>query len=58
MGALITDHEVNLLIKKYDPESTGSIALTDFQHCMAEVQDKPDGRAQIQSAFSSFDKHD
>ena len=58
MGALITDQEVSMLIKKYDPDNTGFIANTDFQCCLAEIQDKPDGEKQIRQAFSIFDKHD
>ena len=30
MGALVTDKEVDMLIKKYDPSKTGYIANTDF----------------------------
>ena len=58
MGALITDKEVDMLIKKYDPSRTGYIAITDFNSCMAEVQGKPDGIKNIESAFGVFDKYD
>lgn len=58
MGALITDKEVNMLVKKYDSEAAGFITYTDFQSCMAEVQGRPDGEAEIRGAFSIFDKYD
>ena len=58
LGALITDAEVKVLIDKYDPDKTGFIALSDFNSCMAEVQDKPDGEDKIRQAFSVFDKYD
>ena len=37
MGALISDSEVALLIKKYDQEKTGFISFTDYKQCMAEI---------------------
>jgi len=49
---------VNLLTRKYDPDRTGFIAMTDFTSCMAEVQGRPDGERQIIDAFSVFDKSD
>lgn len=58
LGALITDAEVKVLIDKYDPDKTGFIALSDFNSCMAEIQDKPDGEKEILQAFSVFDKYD
>ena len=58
LGALITDAEIKVLINKYDPDKTGFIANVDFQSCMAEIQDKPDGSSQIRQAFSVFDKYD
>ena len=58
LGALITDSEIKVLVGKYDPDKTGYIALSDFNSCMAEIQDKPDGNKEIRQAFSVFDKYD
>ena len=58
MGALITDNEIHQLVKKYDPEKSGSITFNDFQQCMAEVQARPDGEEEVRRAFSIFDKYD
>ena len=45
-------------MKKYDPDSTGTIDLNDFIACMAEVMNKPDDANEIKSSFSVFDKED
>lgn len=47
MGALISDNEVKVLIKKYDRDNTGFISFTDFKQCMAEIQGKPDNEDRI-----------
>jgi calmodulin len=49
---------VKVLLKKYDPDSTGTIDLNDFIACMAEVINKPDNEDEIRNAFSVFDKED
>lgn len=58
MGALISNQEVKLLMKKYDPENIGTIDLNDFIACMAEVINKPDNESEIRNAFAVFDKDD
>jgi Ca2+-binding EF-hand superfamily protein len=40
MGALVTEKEVKNLLKKYDPDHTGTIDVNDFIACMAEVSTK------------------
>lgn len=42
MGALVTEKEVKNLLKKYDPDHTGTIDVNDFIACMAEVLHKDD----------------
>ena len=42
MGALVTEKEVKNLLKKYDPDVTGTIDVNDFIACMAEVLHKDD----------------
>ena len=56
MGALVTEHEVKNLLKKYDPDRTGTIDVNDFIACMAEVVNKEDNEHEIRNAFSVFDK--
>ena len=51
MGALISDDEVKLLIRKYDRDNTGFISFTDYKQCMAEIQGKPDSEERIREAF-------
>lgn len=58
MGALVTEQEVKNLLKKYDPDRTGTIDVNDFIACMAEVINKEDNESEIRNAFSVFDKED
>ena len=58
VGALLSDHEVKILVQKYDPRGSGFVSFVDFLSCMAEVQAKPDGEENIRNAFSVFDKYD
>ena len=58
MGALISNQEVKLLLRKYDPDNIGTIDLNDFIACMAEVVSKPDNESEIRSSFAVFDKDD
>lgn len=58
MGALVTSKEVKNLLRKYDPDVTGTIDVNDFIACMAEVLHKDDSEAEIRNAFSVFDKDD
>lgn len=58
MGALVANSEVKALLKKYDPDGTGTIDLNDFIACMAEVVNKEDNPGEIKNAFSVFDKED
>jgi calmodulin len=58
MGALVTEKEVKSLLKKYDPDNTGTIDVNDFIACMAEVLHKDDSEQEIRNAFSVFDKDD
>lgn len=58
MGALVTSKEVKNLLRKYDPDVTGTIDVNDFIACMAEVLHKDDSEAEIRNAFSVFDKND
>jgi calmodulin len=58
MGALVTEKEVKNLLKKYDPDNTGTIDVNDFIACMAEVLHKDDSEQEIRNAFSVFDKDD
>ena len=59
MGALVTEHEVKLLLLKYDPDGTGYIDLNDFVACMAEVTEaKEDGEPGIREGFGVFDKEE
>lgn len=58
MGALVTEKEVKGLLKKYDPDVTGTIDVNDFIACMSEVLNKDDSEQMIRSSFSVFDKDD
>jgi calmodulin len=58
MGALVTEKEVKNLLKKYDPDHTGTIDVNDFIACMAEVLHKDDSEQEIKNGFSVFDKED
>ena len=58
MGALVTEKEVKNLLKKYDPDVTGTIDVNDFIACMAEVLHKDDSEQEIRNGFSVFDKDD
>lgn len=58
MGALVSEKEVQNLLNKYDPDNIGTIDLSDFIACMAEVVGKEDSPAEIRNAFSVFDKDD
>ena len=58
MGALVTEKEVKNLLKKYDPDHTGTIDVNDFIACMAEVLHKDDGEQEIKNSFQVFDKSD
>ena len=58
MGALVSNQEVKRLLKKYDPDGTGTIDLNDFIACMAEVAGKEDNPGEIKNSFSVFDKDD
>ena len=58
MGALVTEKEVKTLLKKYDPDMTGTIDVNDFIACMSEVLNKDDSEQEIRNAFSVFDKDD
>eukprot|EP00351_Strombidinopsis_sp_SopsisLIS2011_P003912 CAMPEP_0116882870 /NCGR_PEP_ID=MMETSP0463-20121206/15271_1 /TAXON_ID=181622 /ORGANISM="Strombidinopsis sp, Strain SopsisLIS2011" /LENGTH=55 /DNA_ID=CAMNT_0004536825 /DNA_START=343 /DNA_END=510 /DNA_ORIENTATION=- len=42
MGALVTNKEIDSLLKKYDPDGTGTLVLDDYISMMAEVSNKPD----------------
>jgi calmodulin len=58
MGALVTEKEIKNLLRKYDPDSTGTIDVNDFIACMAEVVNKDDNENEIRNGFSVFDKDD
>lgn len=58
MGALVSNNEVKALLRKYDPDGTGTIDLNDFIACMAEVVNKEDSVNEIKNSFSVFDKED
>jgi Ca2+-binding EF-hand superfamily protein len=58
MGALVSNKEVHTLLKKYDPDGTGTLDLNDFIACMAELINKSDSETEIKGAFSVFDKED
>jgi len=58
MGALVTEKEVKNLLKKYDPDHTGTIDVNDFIACMSEVLNKDDSEQEIKNGFSVFDKND
>ena len=48
MGALATEKEVKNLLKKYDPDHTGTIDVNDFIACMAEVLHKDDSEQGVE----------
>jgi calmodulin len=56
MGALVTQHQITQLIRKYDPDRTGKVVEQDYMRMMAEVKDTPDNLEMVKNAFSSFDK--
>ena len=58
MGALVTEKEVKNLLRKYDPDCTGTIDVNDFIACMSEVLHKDDSEQEIRNSFSVFDKDD
>jgi calmodulin len=58
MGALVSNKEVQTLLRKYDPDNIGTIDLNDFIACMAEIVNKPDNESEIRGGFSVFDKDD
>eukprot|EP00350_Pseudokeronopsis_sp_OXSARD2_P013376 CAMPEP_0170547044 /NCGR_PEP_ID=MMETSP0211-20121228/5400_1 /TAXON_ID=311385 /ORGANISM="Pseudokeronopsis sp., Strain OXSARD2" /LENGTH=229 /DNA_ID=CAMNT_0010851831 /DNA_START=20 /DNA_END=706 /DNA_ORIENTATION=- len=58
MGGLVSNKEVEVLLRKYDPDRVGTIDLNDFIACMAEIINKPDNEEEIRTAFSVFDKED
>eukprot|EP01017_Pseudomicrothorax_dubius_P010088 TRINITY_DN13561_c0_g1_i3.p1 TRINITY_DN13561_c0_g1~~TRINITY_DN13561_c0_g1_i3.p1 ORF type:complete len:135 (+),score=45.96 TRINITY_DN13561_c0_g1_i3:60-407(+) len=51
-----TNLEVKDLIKKLDPDSTGSIDIRDFFSAIADVSNKVDNLEQIKKCFAIFDK--
>ena len=58
MGALVSNEEVDQLLKKYDPDNTGVIDQNDYIACLAESMNKEDDEDQIRSSFAVFDKED
>ena len=58
LGALVTEKEVKNLLRKYDPDKTGTIDVNDFIACMSEVLHKDDNEIEIRNSFSVFDKDD
>eukprot|EP01017_Pseudomicrothorax_dubius_P010089 TRINITY_DN13561_c0_g1_i4.p1 TRINITY_DN13561_c0_g1~~TRINITY_DN13561_c0_g1_i4.p1 ORF type:complete len:214 (+),score=63.56 TRINITY_DN13561_c0_g1_i4:34-675(+) len=56
LGFLVTNLEVKDLIKKLDPDSTGSIDIRDFFSAIADVSNKVDNLEQIKKCFAIFDK--
>ena len=56
MGILVHQKELDILIKKYDPENTGYVDMNDYISSIAELSNKPDNEDEIIKAFSLFDK--
>jgi calmodulin len=52
MGALVTNDQINHLVKKYDPDRTGRVVEMDYMRIMAEVKDSPDNLEMVQESFS------
>ena len=51
MGALLTGKEINILLKKYDPDRTGKISQDDYLNMLAESDFHPDTEEEVRAAF-------
>ena len=58
VGLLVTNQEVEQLIKKFDPDNSGTIDVNDYLSCIAELVHKADNLDEIRGAFAVFDKED